>query len=124
MMRVNWSVVETAAQLLEGDERDAVLGDLSETGEGVWRGLVDVTCLIVRRQAGVWKSWRPWLAAFELALPGSLLMMGSSLSVSWKFQHLMIPMWHGRGAWLFNSALLWPTWYMAATARRSYEVTR
>jgi hypothetical protein len=228
MTRVDWSLVETAAQLLEHDEREAVLGDLLEAGEGAWRGLADVVGLVARRQAGLWKNWRPWLAAFGLALPGSLLLMGSSLSVSWKLQHLMspstvmagagllvlicnallligwawtggfvvgslsrrtlwvsiaaccspclfclarfretslsrlclllflvpailgvrqglrmtrirlgsamvlavavtmlmIPTWHGRGAWVFNWALIWPTWYMVATSRRSDELMR
>ena len=224
----DWSLVETAAQLLERDEREVVLGDLLEAGESAWRGLVDVVGLVARRQAGLWKSWRPWVAAFGLALPGSLLLMGTSLSVSWKVQHmmnpngiaegvgfwmlicnallligwawtggfvvgavsrrtvwvsvlacispclfclvrfresslsrlclflflvpaiwgvrwglrrarirlgsamflavaitlLMIPMWHGKGAWIFNCALIWPTWYMVITARRSGELTR
>jgi hypothetical protein len=228
MMRHDWSVVEAAAQLLERDEREAVLGDLLEAGGSVWRGLVDVVGLVVRRQAGLWKSWRPWVAAFGLALPGSLLLMGTSLSVSWKVQHvmnpngivegvgfwmlicnallligwawtggfvvgsmsrgtvwvsvlacispclfclarfreaslsrlclllflvpaiwgvrwglrkarirlgpamvlavaitlLMIPAWHGKGAWIFNCALIWPTLYMVMTARRSDELTR
>ncbi|HEY6412685.1 MAG TPA: hypothetical protein VIX42_03305 [Edaphobacter sp.] len=228
MTRVDWSLVETAAQLLERDEREAVLGDLIEAGEDAWRGLADVAGLVVRRQAGLWKSWRPWLVAFGLALPGSLSMMGSSLSVSWKVQHLMspngamagagfmvllcnvllligwawtggfvvgsvsrrtvwvsvlacfspclfcltrfketslsrfclllflvpaiwgvcrgwrmarirlstamllavaitvlmIPTWHGRGAWIFNWALIWPTWYLVATARRSDELMK
>jgi len=228
MTRGDWSVVEAAAQLLERDEREAVLGDLLEAGGNVWRALVDVVGLVVRRQADFWKSWRPWVAAFGLALPGSLLLMGSSLSVSWKVEHLMnpsrvvneagllalicnallligwawtggfvvgsvsrgtvwvsvlacispclfcfarfretslsrlclllflvpaiwgvrwglrktrirlgsamvlavaitllmIPAWHGKGAWIFNCALLWPTWYMVMTARRSDELTR
>jgi hypothetical protein len=228
MTRGDWSVVEAAAQLLERDEREAVLGDLLEASESAWRGVVDVMGLVVRRQAGFWKSWRPWVAAFGLALPGSLLLMGSSLSVSWKFQRLMnpsgtadgtdywmlicnallligwawtggfvvgsvsrrtvwvsvlacispclfclarfresslsrlclllflvpaiwgvrwglrtvrirlgsamvlavaitllmIPAWHGKGAWIFNCALVWPTWYMVMTARRSDELTR
>jgi hypothetical protein len=227
MMR-DWSVVEAAAQLLDRDEREAVLGDLLEAGESAWRGLIDVVGLVVRRQAGLWKSWRPWVAAFGLTLPGSLLLMGTSISVSWKVQRmmspdgnagsvsfwmlicnallligwawtggfvvgsvsrrtvwvsvltcispclfclvrfreislsrlclllflvpaiwgvrsglrrariglgsamvlavaitvLMIPTWHGKGAWIFNYALIWPTWYMVMTARRSGELTR
>jgi hypothetical protein len=89
MTRAAWSLVETAAQLLERDEREVVLGDLLEAGESAWRGLTGVAGLVVRRQAGLWRSWRPWVAAFGLALPGSLLLMGSSLSVSWKVQRLM-----------------------------------
>ncbi len=226
MTRVDWSLVESAARLLERDEREAVMGDLVEAGVGAWRGLVDVAGLVVRRQAELWMSWRPWLAAFGLALPGSLLLMGTSVSVSWKVQRLlgsnemagagllallwnvllligwawtsgfvvgalsrrtvwvsivacfspclfclarfretslsrlclllflvpavwgvcwglrsarirlgsavvlavaitalMIP-WHGKGVWIFNWVLIWPAWYMVATARRTGGITR
>jgi hypothetical protein len=37
---------------------------------------------------------------------------------------LMIPMWHGKSVPLFNFALMWPTWYMVMTARRTGELTR
>jgi hypothetical protein len=228
MTRAAWSLVETAAQLLERDEREVVLGDLLEAGESAWRGLTGVAGLVVRRQAGLWRSWRPWVAAFGLALPGSLLLMGSSLSVSWKVQRLMgtsgviedagflailcnallligwawtsgfvvgslsqrtvwvsfaaccspclfclarfretslsrvclllflvpaiwgvwqglrstriklgfavvlavaitalmIPTWHGRWAWIFNWVLIWPAWYIVATAQRTSELVR
>jgi hypothetical protein len=39
----------------------------------------------------MWKNWRPWLAAFGLALPASFLLMGFSLSVSRAYQHLVDP---------------------------------
>jgi hypothetical protein len=34
--------LEVAARLLERGEREAVLGDLLETGEGAWGGLLDI----------------------------------------------------------------------------------
>jgi len=82
MTSTHWPLVEVAARLLERDEREAVLGDLLETGEGAWRGLLDVLGLVVRRQLSHWKNWQPWLAVFGLALPGSLILMGLSVSVS------------------------------------------
>jgi hypothetical protein len=69
-------LLELTAQLLERSEREAVLGDLEEAGESAWRGLVNVLGLVIRRQTILWKSWRPWLAAFGLALPASFLLMG------------------------------------------------
>ncbi len=87
----NWSWVEAAAQLLEANEREALLGDLLETGESSWHALFDVLGLAVRRQAGLWKSWRPWLAAFGLALPSTFLLMGFSVSISQAYQHLIGP---------------------------------
>jgi hypothetical protein len=79
---IGWSLVAIAAQTLEPEEREAALGDLAEAGESAWRGLADVSGLVLRRQAALWKSWRPWLAGFGLAAPNSFLLMGSSVSVS------------------------------------------
>ena len=79
--------VEFAAQLLDRCESEAVLGDLEEGGEGWWRDLLDISGLIVRRQALLWKSCRPWLASCGLALPASFLLMGFSLGVTRSFQH-------------------------------------
>jgi hypothetical protein len=89
MMSIDWSLVEVAGQLLEHDERESVLGDLVEADESAWQGLIDVLGLVIRRQTIFWKSWRPWLAAFGLALPFSFLLMGFSLSVIWSYQHLV-----------------------------------
>ena len=82
MTGVGWRCVEAAASLLEEREREAVLGDLAEAEESVWRGMADVVGLAIRRQAAPWRSWRPWAAGFALAWPGSLFLMGLSLSVS------------------------------------------
>ena len=82
-------LLELTAQLLERSEREAVLGDLEEAGESAWRGLVNVLGLVIRRQTILWKSWRPWLAAFGLALPASFLLMGFSVSLSWHARMLV-----------------------------------
>jgi hypothetical protein len=89
MTSTHWPLVEVAARLLERSEREAVLGDLLETGEGTWRGLLDVLGLVIRRQLSHWKNWRPWLAMFGLALPSSLLLMGVSVSVSSMYERLI-----------------------------------
>jgi hypothetical protein len=91
MTGVGWSLVEVTAQLLERHEREAVLGDLVEAGGSAWQGVLDVLGLAIRRQAILWKSWRPWLASFGLALPGSFLLLGFSLSVSQTYQRLIGP---------------------------------
>ena len=82
MSKITLSLLEVAAQLLEPNEREAVLGDLAETGESAWRGLLEILGRAARRQALIWADWRPWLAAFGVSLPGSLLLMGVSLSVT------------------------------------------
>lgn len=85
------SLVEAAAQFLERDEREAVLGDLAESGESASRALWGVIGLAVRRNFLVWRNWRPWVAAFGLALPGSFVLMGFSLSVSHAYEAFMGP---------------------------------
>ena len=91
MMSFGWSLVETTAQLLEGDRREAVLGDLLEAGESAWQALLGILSLVLRLNFAEWKSWRPWLAAFGVSLPASLLLMGVSLSVSQGAQRLISP---------------------------------
>lgn len=88
MTSVGWSLVAIAAQLLPRDEREAALGDLVEASECAWQGLLDVLSLVLYRQALLWKSWRPWLAAFGLTAPSSFLLMGASVSVSQTFLRL------------------------------------
>jgi hypothetical protein len=91
MTSAGWSFVEVAAYLLEREEREVVLGDLIEAGESAWLGLWDVLGLVARRQLVPLKSWRLWLASFGLALPGSLLLMGFSVSISQTYQRLIHP---------------------------------
>ena len=82
MTNLHWRSVEVAARPLGPSERKAVLGDLLENGESAWTGLLEFLGLAIRRQLLYWKSWQPRLAAFGLALPGSFLLMGISVSVS------------------------------------------
>lgn len=75
------SMVELAAGLLRPEEREAVLGDLAESGANVWTGLSSVLGFAVRQQLELWRSWQPWVAS-SVALPGSLLLLGISFSLS------------------------------------------
>lgn len=77
-----WTWLEAASSVLAPDEREAVLGDLIEAGEGVWRATLAVLGLVLRREVLLWGMWRPWIAAFGLSLPSSFLLMGTSLSVT------------------------------------------
>jgi hypothetical protein len=131
MTSINSSVVQIVARLLEPGEREAVLGDLMEAQESVWQGLLGVLGLVVRRQALLWKNWRAWLAGFGVALPGSFLLMGTSLSVSWSYQRLLCPellkaasLTKGSGVFLllYQAALLvgwsWTGGYMVGLLSR------
>lgn len=63
------------ARALEPSDRHAVLGDIAESGEGIFLALRDLLGLIIRRQAALWTTWQPWLA-----LLGIGIVAGASLS--------------------------------------------
>lgn len=84
-----WSCVGLISHLLPPRDRETVLGDLAEAGESSGQALLSVAGLVIRRQALLWRSWRPWLAAFGLAMPGSFLLMGFSLSIARNYQSLI-----------------------------------
>jgi hypothetical protein len=89
MNAIVWPLVELSSKLLGHEEREVVLGDLQETNENVWRAMLDVFGLVFRRQAGLWRDPRPWLAGFVVALPSSYLLMVASFSVSCTYQRLV-----------------------------------
>lgn len=88
MSRAPWPLVELAARLLERQEREAVLGDLTESGDNTSQAIFGVLGLAARRNAELWKAWQPWVGAFGLALPASFLLMGASVSVSSTYERL------------------------------------
>jgi hypothetical protein len=67
MTRICWWLVDVLSRMLDADERQAVSGDLAESGESVVRATRDVLDLIVRRQVGLWAGWQPWLALLGIA---------------------------------------------------------
>ena len=67
MMGFDWWLLNVLARGLEPAERDVVLGDVAESGQGFGAGMRDLLGLIIRRQAGLWTSWRPWLALFGVS---------------------------------------------------------
>lgn len=89
MSALAWNLVESLARLLSMHEREAVLGDLTEAGDSPWQGLCQVGGLVARRELDLWRDWRPWLAAFGLALPCSLFLMGLSVTVSGAYQRVI-----------------------------------
>jgi hypothetical protein len=66
-MRLGCWLPGVLARALEPAERDVVLGDLVESGEGVGAATRNLLGLIVRRQVGLWLFWRPWLALFGVS---------------------------------------------------------
>lgn len=78
MRRICWWLVDMASRVLQPDERDAVLGDFAESGESGGEALCGLLGLIVRRQAALWKDWRPWLALVGLIVPLAWLLSVAS----------------------------------------------
>jgi hypothetical protein len=74
MTRVCWWFVDILARMLESDERDAVRGDLAETGATCRQTIRDVLGLVARRQAALWKDWHPWPALAGVVGIGAMLL--------------------------------------------------
>ena len=81
--------VELLAHGLSASDRETVLGDLEEAGETGSQALLSVAGLVIWRQLSVWRDWRPWLAAFGLAMPASFLLMGFSVSIAQTYQSVI-----------------------------------
>jgi hypothetical protein len=76
-----WWLVDSVSRLLEPDERDAVQGDFAERGVTNGKALLDLLGLVARRQAALWKDWRPWLALAGVVGPIALLLIDFYLSL-------------------------------------------
>jgi hypothetical protein len=67
--RLAWWSIDIASRLLDSDEREAVCGDLVESGARGSQALADLLGLVARRQAALWLHWAPWLALAGIAVP-------------------------------------------------------
>jgi len=90
-MNGGWSLLDLTSRLLEHSEREIVLGDLKENGDSLWPAVMAIIGLALRREAVQWRSWRPWFAAFGVALPSSYLLMAASVTVTWSYMRLLCP---------------------------------
>jgi hypothetical protein len=88
MTNIERSLLEMAARMLAREDREVVLGDLTEAGASAAQGVLEISGLVLRREAALWCDWRPWLAAFGLALPGTPSLQGASFSISCTYQQL------------------------------------
>ncbi len=93
-----WRLVDRVSLLLEPDERDAVRGDLAESGESGPQALLELLGLVARRQAALWKEWRPWSALVGLAPLGLLLTRKSAQVVHLSAVYLWMYVDNGRAA--------------------------
>lgn len=66
-----WILALWLASKLDEAERQAVIGDLTESGESGSGALANVLGLMVRRQAATWKDSRLWIVLLLFLLPVS-----------------------------------------------------
>src|SRR5438046_592648 len=71
MSRIAWALVLWVSSTLEEAEREAVVGDLAESGERDGKAVANVLGLVIRRHAGVLTDWRLWVAVGIVILPVS-----------------------------------------------------
>jgi hypothetical protein len=87
MNRLCWWLVERLSRRLEPGEKDAVLGDIAESGETGREALRDLLGFALRRKAAslaeVWREARSWLALAGLIAPVGMLAGGWSSWDSW-----------------------------------------
>jgi sec-independent protein translocase protein TatC len=57
MNRILFWLIDTVSRCLEPNERNAVLGDFTESGNPPRRALLDLLGLIVRRRGALWGGW-------------------------------------------------------------------
>jgi hypothetical protein len=69
-----WSLVNHSLHLLDPDEREALCGDLAESGDSALQALGSVLCLAVYRQSILWRRSSPWLVLVFFVLPVGVLL--------------------------------------------------
>jgi hypothetical protein len=67
-------LVARASRMLEPEDREALCGDLSESGVSGFDALCDVMDLVIRRQVASLREVRPWLPLTLLAIPLGVLL--------------------------------------------------
>ncbi|MEO5925115.1 MAG: hypothetical protein ABIR70_14940 [Bryobacteraceae bacterium] len=83
-------LTDLLSRTLDPDERSAVRGDCDESAQTALQTLHDVFGLVVRRQAGLWMNWRPWLALAGVAAPTALLLIAGG---SWLANGYALQLW-------------------------------
>ena len=101
-----WRLANLLSHSLEFHERDAVLGDLAESGPTGARAFCDVLSLVVRRQAALWKDWRPWVALVAVVGPAATMLCLNSFAL-WRSYDLYF--WIGRNYRNIDTAILQET---------------
>jgi hypothetical protein len=88
MSTICWWLAGVVSWFLKPDEREAVRGDLAESGLSGAQALRDLLGLVLRRQAALWTHWQPWLALLGVVLvaAGRLRVLAVQLDVALSLQ--------------------------------------
>lgn len=107
MNDLGWDLAITAAGALDADEKNAVLGDLAETGVGGARALWEVCGLVLRRQTELWMDWQPWVLLFTVVAPlGFVLSVESRLTAGINSVYLWLYL-NNFGTDLLHNRVFW-----------------
>lgn len=119
-------LVEWFSRALDPQDRDAVLGDLSESGISGAHALRDICSLWIRRQLTEWRRPAPWIALLTLVIPLGLLLGAISLWVADFSAPIFRAMNHWRGLdpflFFFSITLDWQWLSPAMLASWSWSV--
>lgn len=95
---IDW-ITRRVSRLLSPADRVVAQGDLAELNVTGWRALREIFCLVVLRQAELWKTWRPWLALIGVAcIAGAVLsrlvfaidvVIGTNIRAYWHYRVFM-----------------------------------
>src|SRR4051794_7312342 len=97
-----WRLIERCAGLLQDPaERQAVLGDLQERDVTGGRALFELWGLIVRREMGLWATWRPWTAMVLLIFP-VWVVVSPAFTVAYALRRHL---WEGAVVYTLSAAL-------------------
>ena len=107
--RIDWPLVSWLSSPLQEAEREAVLGDLAESGASGGKAVANVLGLVVRRYAGVLTDWRLWVAFAFVILPVSFSLSviaqntaGQSAVYTWMYVN----------NWDWSLTKTWGFWYV------------
>lgn len=121
MTRFCWWLVDIVSGLLQPHEREAVRGDLIESGETGAQALRDVLGLLLRRQAANSHDWRPWLALLGVAVPlGFVLSLLSRHMAHGSSIYLWLCVDNGEWAYLRNAGFRHDVAHYSAIFLRDY----
>jgi hypothetical protein len=80
-MTLNRWLFDKLSRTLEPELRESVVGDVAELKLPELRAVYELLGLILRRQAPLWRSWKPWLALVGIVGPVAVILSNISVGV-------------------------------------------